>query len=803
MEILVHHDSRHGDEPVDAENVRLAARSEGIGAADDAAVRDTRDHPVPGFSGTDRPTGQPSFSHRVRDGRHYLSRGTPTSDGEWITTVVLEPTEAGPWDPAQAFFSSHWPLGDPDQSDVALWDGLGEHPGAMNPDRLRFFLLAEPWAEPALPAVLTMLDDAVARRRRLALRYSDLRRSARVVAALCQLLTEDEAWGLEFSLPSVEPDRRTSTVFGIHTELTPEWDSAHSDDLDAHVLDLETRTHSSVVVTEAARRHAQWFTSAPDEDLPAALDAVRLSRTWARRVDSATAARAVEALTEDAETTTVQQASAACRVLAGLARVGGDELDGHADALAALVLRAHDPGPGLVVPVVDALIAVHGAEAAGAARTLARALLELTAVEAAAITTWEAAVAEGEVEAAPEIEWPDDAESEQIGGLIAETAARCSDSVLVDYLRLVGPLHPAPPLFEQVIDRAADRWLHHPDQMPPGPWAGRTAALRLLAPQLLQRFDDDDLDALHELRGGVWTGLASEVDDTGLGEQARERLAAWLGLPTHLAAGDEERRDNLQRVAEVLPERAWVLFLGTGDDMNPEELIVWVRCRRRIEHSLAEEIVHRLGNTEAEDHGRGRPMISALAELAQIDVEHDELRSWIDNDHRVRKLWQRAHDEHDAVPNPALVTLADHHREVVHLDHGEIVDAIHGLDDAVTATRIAEPDLDRISDLLRDRLDEELRHAQLPALAAALRLMELPDDHWWALAKDALDEVWDDRALEAVRTELATKAMHLVPEQRRQLALYQQDQADGRLGRGLRRTGVSLAELARAVFRRR
>ena len=149
------------------------------------------------------------------------------------------------------------------------------------------------------------------------------------------------------------------------------------------------------------------------------------------------------------------------------------------------------------------------------------------------------------------------------------------------------------------------------------------------------------------------------------------------------------------------------------------------------------------------------------------------------------------------------MTLADHHREVVHLDHGEIVDAIHGLDDAVTATRIAEPDLDRISDLLRDRLDEELRHAQLPALAAALRLMELPDDHWWALAKDALDEVWDDRALEAVRTELATKAMHLVPEQRRQLALYQQDQADGRLGRGLRRTGVSLAELARAVFRRR
>lgn len=817
METLVHVDSRDGVDLSESDAVRLVARSAGATSQDDAAVRDVRGHPVPGFAGPDRPTGHPCVTHRVRGGIHYLTRGVSDGSGEWLSSVVVERSAAEPWAPAQLYFSPRWTLGAVAEGEIDPWDGPGALPPALTGPRLRRFLLAEPWAVEALPAVLTMLDDAVARRRPLAIRYIDLDQAMRCLAALGQLLDHDEVWGLEFCLPTADPERGSTAVVGIHAELHPEWGIETSRDLGAHILDLAGRAHSLVEVSPAARRHATWFIDG-GADPTRSLAAIALSRRWSDLVDADTASLAVEVLRlrDQNEAITGDEASAIARMLSGFGRSWRDDFEGCAEDLAVrLLMVCEDAGADSVIAMVDALGALSEAGEGAAARTVACAVLELALKDPSVIRLWADAHVEGDVDELPPIEWPDCDEADQVGRLISEIAELCDPEELPQFLRLASPLHADPPLSASLVDRIATQWANAPDQLPSAGWLGRGRAAARLAPLLLERFDQEDLDALHDLRSGAWSWLRDELisereDDrvaepvvgSLLEDSDHDRLTAWLELPDHVHAGGPERIEILERVSLVLPERAWVPFLGPANGLDPVELAVWVQGRRRLDRSLSEELVSCLVDEQAPDHGAGRELITELATVGQIEVDHPELGSWIDNDHRVRKLWQRAREHHEAVPNPSLVTLADHHDEVIHLDHGEIVETIHVVEDVATATRIAEPVIDRISDLLRDRLDSELREAQLPALAAALRLMELPDDHWWALAKDSLDEIWDDRALEAVRTELATKAMHLDPDRRRQLALYQQDQAAGRLARNLRRSGDSLADLARAVFRR-
>ncbi len=817
MEIMVHLDPRVGaTEDEGADSVRLVSHSAGVTGDDLSAVRADRGHPVPGFVGAERPTGRPGVSHRIHGDTHHLTRTVPTDTGERVVTVTcrVEDAEAvAQWRPATLLFSRRWGELAADLPDtLEAWTDLGPWPKRS---RLRRFLLAESWAASVLPAVLTMLDDAVAGIRPVAIRYSDTEQAARALAALSELLTPRQAWALEFALPVVDPTRQRPAVVGLDAALHPEWDLSRSGDLDVHMIDLDAKAISGIQASPAASRHARWFIDAEGEaNLDVALDGICRSREWSDSIDAEAAAATVEAIhLMPRARLEPEDAGLISRALSGLARSGSDR-----DAWTGIARRLHSVdrwSDTAAVSLAEAVTELARAEAGGSARLVARTLLELLRDHPGAIVQWDEAVRAEEISDMPPLDWSAD-ETTVVAQLFEQIVAQTKDHDLPRLLHRAAPLCPpdADPLDDDRAELMARRWADDPGAFAADGWVGRDRVVAALAPILLDRFDQLDADALQQLRDGRWDWLRGalepnpvpETDDApdpwGLGWRRHDRLWSWLILPEHLKADDDRRLEILSDVAGSLPETAWLHFLGPVEDQLDDELVRWAEERRRIEHSLAEAIVAQLTDLDAPNHGEGRSVISALAAIEHLDVDHPELASWIDNDHRVRKLWARAREDHQAIPNLALVSLIDHYREIIHLDHDEIVAAIATLDDVTTATRMAEPVLDPISDALAVRIDEDLRQARLPALAATLRLMELSDDHWWGLGKDCLDDLWDDRTQAAVRTELATKAMHLGPEERRQLAFYQQDQADGRIGRNLRRTRGALGDLARTVFAR-
>lgn len=832
---MIHLDPRLADsEDGAADSVQIVSQSPGVTSEDLAAVRADRGHLVPGFTGTDRPTGRPGARHRIHDGNHHLTRSTPTDSGERVVTVVRRPDAAGgdqAWSPASALFSARWSETAADaDAQIPAWDELGPHPVRMRQPRLRKFLLAEPWAVEALPAVLTIFDQAVSGTQPVAIRYSDPDQALRALAAVSELLLPEEAWQLEFAFPVTDPARGRPSVMGVDSTLLPDWDIAHSVAAGVHLIDLDAKATSPIETSAAAARHAQWFIDADgDDNLRVALAGIAKSRRWSRVIDARAAAATVEAID------LVPRAHLDLLDARLIARAVGDLARARTDpsSLAVIARRLHgveDWATQDVPLLADAVGELTRAEAKAPAQMLARTLLGVIRDHPDSIAGWDEAVRSSKVTELPPLSWPE-VETEAVERLIREIVDQVNDRDLSLFLEHAAPLCPpdSAPFDVSRAERMAHQWADDPDAFAEGKWVGRERVIAAVALILVARFDAAEIEPLHQLRNGRWEWLRNELaesnladpdDDTGQddagdeltgptdagqpepGERRVTRLLNWLVLPEHLNAADDRRLEFIAQVADTLPEPAWRLFLGPAEDHIDEELVLWVERRRRLEHSLADEVMIQLTDTESPVHGEGRTLISALAGIEHVQVDHPELAAWIDNDHRVRKLWARARQDHQNVPNQALVSLADHHGEIIHLDHDEIVAALATLDDVNTATRMAEPVLDSVSDALAARLDEELRQARLPALAAALRLMEQPDDHWWGLAKDCLDELWDDRAQAPIQTELATKAMHLEPEQRRQLALYQQDQADGRLGRHLRRTGGALGSLARTVFGR-
>lgn len=803
LDILVFTDSTATESLSGSPGFQFIARSPGTSPTDENIVKQQQ-HLLPSGLSEDGWKDHPATCGYVRAGdRMYLSRGHSTGDtlggrpGNQLTVTLMtsEPYDILPLRPAQLFSSPAWDFGRPASKDLTEWESPVEISEDFDVPGLHALIVEDPWAVSVLPNVLTMLDQTQAeRRKRLLIRHSDQTVVMRWVALMSHFLDAERALGFEFRVFTDAPLASNQHVVGVHPMIAPELTVDAARQAGLNMLDLERRELSPVTPSESAMRYARWFVSGDPYE---ALEAIEIGRRWSQFMDPDVAAMAAELATMGAAPGQIgrEALTASLVALCELARgQQTDELDTYGDGLADLVASSRPTASSDLLLIDGALWNVAAVGDVELAQSLAVTALEWVAVQPDMLSTWSTNTSSPP---AAVLTWPNNELRAHAARLLATGLNSVDDSVLPGAFALASALNTgvSAATVTVPIRRLADIWSVNPGLTAQASgWIHHEAATAQLEQVLSARLTAADPGAIASWRRGDWDWLST----VPWGVSASRPMGGWAAVRELDGAGSKRRGEILATAGSWLPSNAWQVLLLENGELAPGEVANWIKSHNDLDPGLAvviDRILSNLNRFPAWRRADGGVLVlqqidrlnagvpAALVEKAAMQI-------------KILGLFKVATEARNQPSNAALHLLYDRYPRMLASLYGDfIAGAVLECQDTAAAVALAEGDgRSAVIACVREELEDQLRAPEPTAMLTAVRLLDPSLGPWSAAAAEALNAVWDDRSMEAIREWLlSTVDGRLNRDQYDWLEHFLDTQSKGRFTRGVMRG-------AKAVF---
>lgn len=793
FDVLVYTDAAANESLSGLTGFQFVAKSAGATATDEEVVHRRLQHLVPIGMRPEAWRSHPATCvFATEGGRMYLGRGASTGatlsgrPGNQLTQAIMtsDPYDVLPLRPAQLYSAPAWSIEHPAVHEVAAWAPPLEISPEFDIPALHELAAANPSACAALPELLTMLEQTQGDPRvRLVIRHPDQSFVMRWVALLSHFLDAEAALRLEFRVYSENPLATNAHIVGAHPDLSPDL-TVDRVPGGVNLVDLESLDHSPIVPSESARLHARWFlTGDPYE----ALDAVEVSRRWASMMAPGVAARAAElaCLVSNRSTANAEDLRASTAALRALAEGGrGEELDAYGDALVDVVEGFQPTEVGDLSAIVDTLWALSSAGKTALAQAVALFCLQWAMARPDAAAAW----ADAHASAPRRLVWPDADARAHAASMLAAILSAADARDLPALFAMAHSLDTGVTVSEitLAVDRLAALWASSPTlTAKASTWLHGDAAHVALQSRLLALLEGGDEEAIASLRGGAWDWLAPQP----WAFRPEDPMSVWLAARALPGADATTREEVLTAVLPHTHNSAWELYLSTRSGLDPKEVSAWVRAHRAIAPTLVERIERIVGDTlrhPAWHRGGAARVLNALGSAGVTGLT-PALHALVSDQARILDLFEQAKMARSKVPNRALRSLAQSSTDSLTRIYSEwVVEAIVFSADvdgalALVQERGARSD---VADRVAGALEEQLRAGEVAALATSLRLLDPSYPAWNGVGKRALDSVWRDRTVEAVRQQLVER-LAASPERGMKAALveYEEKRSKGRFAR--------------------
>ena len=791
IDLLIYTDAAAAESINGEAGFQFIARSSGATATDEEVVSSRLLHKIPDDMGREAwQTHPPTCTYVVEGSRMYLGRGASTGaaldgrPGNQLTQAIMtsDPYDLLPLRPAQIYSAPEWLCERPGVRQLEAWALPLEINSTFDVAALHELAVTDEWARTALPALLTMLEQTQGDPRvRLIIRHPKQSHVMRWIALLSHFLDAEAALRLEFRVFSETPLSTSDHIVGAHPDLSPDL-TVDRASADVNLVDLEDRSHTAIEPSESAQRHARWFlTGEPYE----ALDAVEVSRRWARVMAPDIAAGAAELACLASERTSASSsdlsvAAAALRALADGSR--SDELEAYGGMLID-VIQQYLPGESDdLLPVVGTLWALSEAGQTELAQTVALFALEWAGIHAGAAASW----AHSPSIFGRGLTWPDAGRRAHGASLLALILACAHESHLPALFALASSLDTGVAAVDVAgaMERLAQVWAADPSLTSGASnWLHTDIVLESLRHRLAALFIHGDAVAIASLRDGAWDWLMPQPWQF----DPDEPLSVWLAVRALSGATAATRQQVLATVLPHTNNGAWKLYLATNAGLDPTEVSAWVLAHRAVPPTLVDSILGIVGNIAqhpAWQRGGAARVLHALGS-AEVTGLSPALLELVAEQQRILSLFEQAKSVRATVPNGALRALADSDPDsLAHIYNEWVVEAVMFSADLDSALALARGSLGSSPNRFVMVLQEQLRAGEDAALVTALRLLDAERREWNSIGKRALDAVWSDRTVADVRQQLVER-LAASPEisLRQALMEYEEKRRQGLLGR--------------------
>jgi hypothetical protein len=564
---------------------QFQAESEAVTSADELFVQASMLHTVAvplvrsGVPVTEHPQ---TCRYAQHQGRFYLSRGRYDGgvgdgrQGNQLTVCLVTSASADilPARPAQMFSSPSWSLEVSPTTTMVPWQTPQQIAPEFEVGALHEMVCADPWATSVLAAFLTMVEQAVAEpRRSLIIVHDNLSEAMRWVSLATLFLDPETAMKTSFAGFVENPAAAATNIVATCPSLLTS-PLVAGNVPGKNVFDVLNHQATSLTPSATAALHASWFVNG---DAFSALDAIEVSRRWARLMDPVVASQAAGLACTPNPTLHTADVAFAAAALEHLARAGAeDDLEAYGDALVDVVASVNPAQQQTMAPVADAISALQGAGERELTASALLAALEWSAVQPRQAWEWAQRLA---VEPAPTLNpvcWPNDGRRDHAAGLL-ETVISCTPvqrlgevfawaNVLETGIgpdRITAQIDALASLWAQdvTLSHAASTWLH------------RELVRVQLGVHLAARLaHHEDLAALAEWHSGAWDWLLPS-----LGSVSGGPLFPWMEGRRVMTAPAGKQLDRLHLVAPSLPSRLWAAFFSPADLSPPAELLAeWI-----------------------------------------------------------------------------------------------------------------------------------------------------------------------------------------------------------------------------------
>lgn len=772
FDVLIYTDAAASESLNGLTGFQFIAKSPGATATDEEVVHRRLQHLVPiALRPDDWQSHPPTCAFANERGRLYMACGRSTGTtlsgrpGNQLTEAIVtsDPYDILPLRPAQLFSAPMWSGDRPEEREPAPWTPPLEIAPEFEVASLHSMVVDDSWFGAAFPLILTMLEQTQGEPRvRLLLRHPDQAFVMRWIALLSHFLDAEAALQLEFRVYAENPLAADAHILGVHPDLSPELFVERVSG-GVHLVDLVHRQCTPVEPSDTAQQHATWFLGGEPYE---ALEAVEVSRRWARVMPPAVAARAAQAacLVSGRDPATAGDLSTATAALAALAaHACTEELDAYGNGLvdaieACAPMNADDLM--LVVGAIRALVEVGNAELAQALMLF---VLAWGASRPGDVAAWGRAHRQGDE--ARRLFWPDEGARARGAALLRKILDGTQARDLPVLFALSSSINTGITAADaaEAIERLAAVWVTDPTLSEAAPtWLHATIVLDALRKRLLADLSRGDAGVRSSLRAGRWDWLGPRPWEF----RPDDPISVWLAASALAAV---QRADRVAILAQVLPHvdgAAWPLYLSPPEELDPDEVSAWVRARREVHPTLAERIERSLDQVvqhPAWHRGGAARVLDALASVGVAGLPR-RLQAQVTGQKRILSLFEEAQAARQNKSNRALRNLALASNGAVARIYGEwVVEAIVCCADHEAAFALAREAPDEIVDRLSTVLEDQIRAGSHHALSAALYMLAPERERWNGIGKIALDAVWDDRAARDVRERLV-QSLHLDPE---------------------------------------
>ncbi len=771
FDVLVYTDAEASESLNGSSGFQFIAKSAGATATDEEVVHRRLQHSVPVALRPDAWQSHPATCTFANErGRMYLGLGRSTGatlsgrPGNQLTQAIAtsDPYDILPLRPAQLFSTPMWSCVRPQTQELPAWSPPLEIASEFEVGFLHELVADDSWSRSALASILTMLEQTQSEPRvRLLLRHPDQVVVMRWVALLSQFLDAEAALQLEFRVYSETPLSADAHILGVHPDLSPDLLVERLSG-GVNLVDLVNRRCSAIEPSDSARQYAEWFLNGEPYE---ALDAVELSRRWARAMPSAVAIAAAEVACLGSRRITgaggdLASATAALGALALNDQAG--ELDSYGNALVDAVEACGLASADDLLLVVESIWALVEAGSPELAQALMLFALEWGASRPGDLVGW--ARAHQQAHGGRRLVWPDEGARARgatlLGTILEGTEAR--DLPALFSLSAALNTGIAATDIGSAIERLAALWVTNPRLTPAAQsWLHAAAVRDVLRKRLLADLSGGDAGARSTLRSGMWDWLAP----VPWVFQANDPLSVWLAVRALAGANGADREAILAQVLPHVDGAAWELYLSPPEDLDPNEVAAWIRARRELHPTLIDRIERSLDQVvrlPAWYRGGAARVLDSLAsvEVAGLPIG---LQTHVSGQKRILSLFDQAKAARKSKSNRALRQLAQPPNPALARIYGEwVVEAIVCCEDHEAALELARGALEETADRLRVVLEEHMRAGSREAISVALYLLDAEPELWSRTAKQALDAIWDDRAARGLRERLV-QSLHLQP----------------------------------------